>query len=126
MKIHFDKVETRPWHTLNPSKLKLLVSLLPEELKSLFNYIHVGNQLPEKSRFDRPVILSMKRLNVLDRGVPESQIIREICVELQQRAESQSAMRSRKYNRLDPLQLRAINEIVNPLVAEYEELVASM
>ncbi|MDB9741242.1 hypothetical protein OAB00_00150 [Akkermansiaceae bacterium] len=124
MKIYFDKTQSLPAHTLTVQKLKLAVSLLPKDMKSLINYIHVGNQLPSDSRFDRPVILASKRLNVLDRGLSEYQIIREIFIELAQNLDRMESGHLGAYygNRLNPSQLKQLNDMAEPFMKAYKEL----
>ncbi|MBK1791898.1 hypothetical protein [Persicirhabdus sediminis] len=126
MKIHFDKVVSFPNHSLSHKRIKLLLSVLPSELKAQFNEIHVGNQLAEKSKFDRPAVLmpAARKLKVLDRGVNEFQLVEEILVELVQAAaeldgEQHHVLKAHADHHLDLKQVKQIHSIIEPYLQAY-------
>lgn len=86
MKIISDKVLSEPPHSLSPSKVKALMSLLPEECRQHIKVIHLSNQMFSNITFDRPTLYEFfsGRLKILSRGFGELEIVKEILIELAQ------------------------------------------
>ncbi|MGJ8656027.1 MAG: hypothetical protein ACSHX6_06225 [Akkermansiaceae bacterium] len=122
MKIQVDSVASAPFHTLSVKKVKLALRLLPSEWTESVRVVRLSNQTPEVCSFDRPVILA-QRLTICDRGVPEMKIVRELYMELAQRFSPRDGkLRAHYGNRLDPQQVKVLNEVIQPYLDEYEEL----
>ncbi len=119
MKIIFDRISTDPQHALSKSEVIIIHKILNTEFDLKAKIYRLCSELPEKSRFDRPVhydIISRK-LNICSRGLTKETIIREIFVEVIQN--SYHNLAAAKFNRLSSAQRKQIDEMVNPLYAKY-------
>ena len=124
MKIQIDKVSSIPGHSLSVKQIKAALSVLSEDLTSLFSRVRLSNQLSEKSHFDRPVILGMGRLTICDRGWEKYEIVEQIYIELMQYApETPLHLRSHNSNRFDPKQYKRLEEMAAPYLKAYRKLV---
>lgn len=121
MNVIFDKISNEPTHALTLTEVKVLHKILNSDLNFRAKTYRFCSELPEKSRFDRPVHYDSisRKLNVCSRGLSKEKVIREILVEAIQ--QSNGNLRAPSFNSLSVAQRKLAEELVNPLYAKYIE-----
>lgn len=69
MRIQVEALDKAPPHALNPSDVKAIFAVVPEDWQRYIRIVRLSATLPEHSRFRRPVILANFRLTICSRGL---------------------------------------------------------
>src|SRR5258708_36498035 len=110
MKIIVDKLEAWPPHALSIEDVKAIMRVIPAEWSRYIHVVHLKATLPEHSRFARPVILSIFRLNICSRGLTKEAAQRDVLREL---AVHGVSMTRRMVHRLSKADSRIIGALID-------------
>ncbi|WP_444930264.1 hypothetical protein ACJJIF_21360 [Microbulbifer sp. SSSA002] len=124
MDVIVDKVNDNDGHSLSIKEVKSIHKFISEKLDFRAKTYRLSNELPEKSRFDRPIKYDMiaRKVTICSRGVSKDEIIKEILVEALQHTDS--TLRATSYNHLSKAQTKIANERADALYKEYTSEVA--
>jgi hypothetical protein len=118
MDVIVDKVSDGDAHALTIRELKAIHRFLVSKLDFNAKVYRLSNELPKKSRFDRPVIYDMisRKLTICSRGLSQEESVKSILIEALQ--ESDPILRAASYRHLSNAQMKVATERANKLYNE--------
>jgi len=119
MDVIVDKIKNGEKHSLSITDVKSLHKFLVSKFRFNAKTYRLSNTLPEKSRFDRPVIYDMvsRKYTICSRGISQEEIIKELFIEALQH--NDETLRAASYNHLSAAQSKIAKEIAENLYSDY-------
>ena len=119
MDVIMDKVSGGEAHALSIKDVKSVHKFVAEKLDFRAKIYRLSNELPDKSRFDRPIRYDMiaRKITICSRGVSKIDTIKEIFVEALQQTDS--SLQAASFSHLSNAQAKIAKERANALYKEY-------
>jgi len=115
MKIRIDALDKPPPHALTISEVKAVLAIVPAEWKRFVSVVRLSAEMPDFSRFGRPVTLVSTRLTICSRGMSSETAYKEVLREL---AVTGLGIHLRMVHRLSKADLQKVDQSITPFLEQ--------